>query len=41
MAYKARFKPSEVLVAGTWRMLTEADLAPVEPDTALLSEPAG
>ncbi|HEX5328135.1 MAG TPA: hypothetical protein VFW75_15820, partial [Acetobacteraceae bacterium] len=28
MAYKARFKPSEVLIGGTWRMLTEAELAP-------------
>jgi len=28
MAYKATFRPSEVLLAGTWRMLTEADLHP-------------
>ncbi len=27
MAYKARFRPSEILSAGQWRMLTEADLA--------------
>ncbi|MDE2200819.1 MAG: arginyltransferase [Rhodospirillales bacterium] len=40
MAYKARFKPSEVLVAGTWRMLTEADLVSVEPESALVSETA-
>ena len=26
MAYKARFKPSEILVSGTWRVLAEADL---------------
>ena len=26
MAYKARFRPAEVLVGGAWRMLTEADL---------------
>ena len=26
MAYKARFRPTEILVGGTWRMLTEADL---------------
>jgi hypothetical protein len=26
MAYKARFRPSEILVSGTWRMLTEADV---------------
>ena len=27
MAYKARFKPSEVLVSGTWRVLTDAEIA--------------
>ncbi|MGH7154544.1 MAG: arginyltransferase, partial [Acetobacteraceae bacterium] len=27
MAYKARFRPSEVLIAGTWRILTDADFA--------------
>jgi arginyl-tRNA--protein-N-Asp/Glu arginylyltransferase len=26
MAYKARFRPSEVLISGTWRTLTEADM---------------
>jgi arginine-tRNA-protein transferase len=26
MAYKARFKPSEVLISGTWRVLTEGDV---------------
>jgi arginine-tRNA-protein transferase len=26
MAYKARFRPSEVLVSGVWRTLTDADL---------------
>jgi arginine-tRNA-protein transferase len=34
MAYKARFRPSEILLGGTWRMLTDADLgaeAPVTP----------
>jgi leucyl-tRNA---protein transferase len=25
MAYKSRFRPSEVLMSGTWRMLTDAD----------------
>jgi len=30
MAYKARFRPSEILVNGTWRVLTEADLYPAE-----------
>lgn len=28
MAYKARFRPSEILVGGQWRMLTDADLSP-------------
>lgn len=27
MAYKARFRPSEILVNGTWRVLTDADVA--------------
>ena len=27
MAYKARFRPSEILAGGNWRMLTDADLA--------------
>ena len=41
MAYKARFRPSEILVGGTWRMLTDADLAEPEPapETSLVSEP--
>jgi len=26
MAYKARFRPSEVLISGTWRTLTDADM---------------
>ena len=46
MAYKARFRPSEVLVGGTWRMLTDADFQPM-PAAAedaegmtMLSEPA-
>jgi arginine-tRNA-protein transferase len=26
MAYKARFRPSEILAGGAWRVLTEADL---------------
>ena len=25
MAYKARFRPSEILAGGAWRMLTDAD----------------
>lgn len=31
MAYKARFRPSEILSGGQWRMLTEADLARTAP----------
>jgi arginine-tRNA-protein transferase len=27
MAYKARFKPSEVLISGTWRVLTDVEIA--------------
>ena len=38
MAYKARFRPSEVLAGGAWRMLTDADLA---PSGALVPETAG
>jgi len=39
MAYKSRFRPSEVLVGGIWRVLTDADAAPAEtarllPETA-------
>ncbi|HTN09660.1 MAG TPA: arginyltransferase, partial [Acetobacteraceae bacterium] len=26
MSYKSRFRPSEILLAGSWRRLTEADL---------------
>ena len=39
MAYKARFRPSEVLAGGAWRVLTEADQAsiPVE-QPALVTE---
>lgn len=42
MAYKARFRPSEVLVGGTWRMLTERDIADGEAAApALVAETAG
>ncbi len=34
MAYKARFRPSEVLLGGSWRMLTEADLDSAPPLSA-------
>jgi leucyl-tRNA---protein transferase len=42
MAYKARFRPGEILVGGTWRMLTDADLAgPAQAtETAMVSETA-
>jgi arginine-tRNA-protein transferase len=30
MAYKARFRPGEILIGGTWRLLTDADLLPRE-----------
>jgi arginine-tRNA-protein transferase len=43
MAYKARFRPAEVLTGGVWRTLTEAEIA-AEPDEAacaLVPETAG
>ena len=41
MAYKARFRPSEILRGGAWRMLTDTDLAHTTPDAAtLMSETA-
>jgi arginyl-tRNA--protein-N-Asp/Glu arginylyltransferase len=33
MAYKARFRPSEILSGGHWRILTDADLAPTQAAT--------
>jgi arginyl-tRNA--protein-N-Asp/Glu arginylyltransferase len=39
MAYKARFRPSEVLVSGTWRVMTEADMDPSDIEGAM-TEPA-
>jgi arginine-tRNA-protein transferase len=46
MAYKARFRPSEILVAGTWRTLTESEAAGHgdtngHPAMSLLPETAG
>ena len=39
MAYKARFRPSEMLVGGAWRMLTDADQTPMPTgQNALISE---
>ena len=39
MAYKARFRPSEVLAGGAWRVLTEADQTPMPAgQAALISE---
>jgi arginine-tRNA-protein transferase len=42
MAYKARFRPSEVLVNGTWRMLTDAEVAgdDAAAEVAMVSESA-
>jgi leucyl-tRNA---protein transferase len=44
MAYKARFRPAEVLAGGSWRMLTDADLASESgagvPHSTLVSESA-
>ena len=43
MAYKSRFRPSEVLQGGSWRSLTDAerrgDAQPVAQTTVLMSEP--
>ncbi len=42
MAYKARFRPAEILVAGLWRPLGEESLVgAAEGDLALVSEPTG
>ena len=41
MAYKARFRPSEILLGGSWRMLTEADLAERLTAGALVPQTAG
>ena len=39
MAYKARFRPCEILIGGTWRMLTDAEVADgAEQATRLVSE---
>jgi arginine-tRNA-protein transferase len=35
MAYKARFRPSEILWGGQWRMLTDAEI-----ETGPLTVPA-
>jgi len=41
MAYKARFRPTEILVGGAWRILTDADLAvEMEGARALVPESA-
>jgi arginyl-tRNA--protein-N-Asp/Glu arginylyltransferase len=41
MAYKARFRPSEILVAGTWRTLTEATVAARPGVEILMPQTAG
>jgi arginine-tRNA-protein transferase len=40
MAYKSRFRPSEVLIGGAWRVLTDADAEPTET-ARLLPETTG
>ena len=41
MAYKARFRPSEILLGGSWRELTETDLAERPAVGALVPQTAG
>jgi arginine-tRNA-protein transferase len=42
MAYKARFKPSEVLVGGVWRVLTDSEIAGADAgEVAMVTETAG
>ena len=42
MAYKARFKPSEVLMSGTWRVLTDVEIAGGDAaEVAMVTESAG
>jgi arginine-tRNA-protein transferase len=42
MAYKARFRPSEILVNGTWRMLTDSETDDSDTGTvAMVTETAG
>jgi len=40
MAYKARFRPSEILMGGSWRVLTDHELA-LSSAEAMVSETAG
>ena len=41
MAYKARFRPSEILRGGAWRLLADSDMVAPAPDAAtLMSETA-
>jgi len=41
MAYKARFRPSEVLAKGVWRMLTDADFEPPQQSRASVGAKSG
>ncbi len=41
MAYKARFRPSEILVSGTWRMLTDGEIQGERTTQVLVPETAG
>ena len=38
MAYKARFRPAEILVAGTWRTLTDAEVDSEKTNHVLMPE---
>ena len=39
MAYKARFRPSEILAGGSWRPLTDADVTDQRMKTGTLLVP--
>jgi len=41
MAYKSRFRPTEILVGGAWRILTDADFAETRVSGPLVTESAG
>jgi arginine-tRNA-protein transferase len=39
MAYKARFRPAEIFVAGAWRPMTDEDRRMGETAVGMMSEP--
>jgi arginine-tRNA-protein transferase len=41
MSYKARFRPSEILVGGVWRTLTDIEAAPAHAGGELVPETTG